>query len=61
MGQITYQNRIDYSHHETQFSWEILDVNIIEPQTPDAPPVIAFFNAHPVGRHNCADEECPKN
>ena len=64
LGEITYRDRLDDSiPHLTQFTWEIADVTIIDPPVgspPEvAPAVNVVFQTH--GRHNCADEDCPKN
>lgn len=66
MGEIIFRDRLDDSAlHRTQFSWEIMDVNIFEqprnPATPnvDVPPNV-FVNLQSRGQHNCSDEDCPK-
>ncbi len=62
MGDITYRDRLDESIlRKTQFSFEIVDINIFDPPAgapPEAAPNI-FINLIPKGRHNCADEDCP--
>lgn len=65
MGEVIYRNRLDASAiHRTQFSWELIDINIIEPPKgpgiPEALPTVAV-NFKPIGIHNCADEDCPNN
>jgi hypothetical protein len=65
MGEATYKDRLDDSVlHHTQFAWELLNINIVDPppqvlaMAPNAPPnvLVSFV---PRGVHNCADEECP--
>jgi hypothetical protein len=60
MGEIIYRDRLeDGVFHNTQFAWEIIDVNIIEtPQNAAFPNVSLNFQSR--GQHNCADEDCPK-
>ena len=67
MGEICYRDSLDGATvHKTQFSWEVIDVNITDaPEkspgvpNPDVPPSVLIGLA-PRGQHNCADDDCPK-
>jgi hypothetical protein len=67
MGEVTYRDRLDDTIvHDTQFAWEVIDVNIhdvpanILAAMPDAAPQVTV-GFRPFGQHNCADDECPKD
>jgi hypothetical protein len=66
MGEIIYNDRLDEStSHITQVAWEIIVVDIGEklpnPKIPNDDPVPDIsLQFVPKGRHNCADEDCPK-
>jgi hypothetical protein len=56
LGDISYQDRLDSSSaHRTQFSLKIIDLLL------DANGNVTGLHSDNVGRHNCADEECPQN
>jgi hypothetical protein len=56
LGDITYHDRLDSSsEHRTQFSFKIVDLPF------DTNGNVAGLHTDTVGRHNCADEECPQN
>jgi hypothetical protein len=56
LGDITYYDRLDWSSmHRTQFSFKIVDLPL------DTNGNVAGLRTDNVGRHNCVDEECPKN
>ena len=67
MGEISYRDNLDSaSMHRTQFSWEVIDVNINDAPDKtlgipdrDIPPAV-MIGLTPRGKHNCADDDCPK-
>jgi hypothetical protein len=57
MGEITYKDRLDESvNHVTQFDFGFSDINL-----DDAITNLAALAIGLVGKHNCADEECPEH
>jgi hypothetical protein len=64
IGDIAYKDRLDEgAQHRTQFSFELIDINIFDPPTipnNNAITPAVFLSFQPRGQHNCADEDCPK-
>jgi hypothetical protein len=55
MGEARYHDRLEDDEHVTQFCQELTNVNIDDTQTH-----LSAISFVPVGKHNCADDECPK-
>ena len=68
MGEILYHDGIDKTAiHRTQFSWEMVDVNVVPallrpPYMQVGPSSVnsIFIKYKPIGKHNCADDDCPQ-
>jgi len=56
LAEAVYQDRLDDSvGHQTQAEWEI-----VRPAIDDNETHLNGMQTLDIGRHNCADEECPK-